>query len=566
MDPCRICLKPKPNNFLTNLSSATFQYVSYRHIYSYFGTALEHHKEFPLVICRDCEFQMICAYKFKMKCLEAEIKISLILQSKSQIDKGTEEEVEEDESNRLECLIELNTLSQQQEMEINLISSFINNAPEILSIDDDRGDLNFALNPSGNLIEFNEQFDYDTHVSSRADSLPDLILFGSTAAAASSLAKDSTATCPELINYAEVSPEIQEQPVNEIKCSKCGNKLNDHLSSNARENGEITCDQCKEDDFQTLFLCKEKEMNREEKSVEVKKTLRRARKPRNSAKKLDDSYEECKLCGIYIKSINICRHLELHQNKAANKQYPCHICGKTFAVKYYANDHVKRVHRRLENDVNANEIFPKMKVKCSICEKEVRKYFLDRHMKSHRSKKVENQSFICHLCQKTFISRETIRAHMITVHLKKKRYSCNHCDQKFIHSLTRYRHINKYHLKKTVASCSLCSASFYHKTSLVAHRRKFHPPSITLKCDECNAIYFDRRQLKKHLLVHFKNNFTCEYCGDSFVRRRKLMTHIQMHTGHGGDCICSICGESFDRVFRLEFHMEEMHPGVKAQA
>ncbi|GAB0092982.1 hypothetical protein DMENIID0001_080340 [Sergentomyia squamirostris] len=537
MDPCRICLKPKPSNFLTNIHTATFQYVSYRHIYSYFGTVLEDHQEFPLVICGDCEFQMIGAYKFKMKCLEAEIKISLILQAKSEMDKSVDE-IESDD------LIEFS--GQQQEMEINLISSLIN-VPEILSIDCDdstRGDHSNFLPSSTSLIEFNEQFDYDDTNILNGES--DEVYNGSTLsdlfATERDSGDDSVATNPKYTLLLDQFP-LEIPTLEDQNCDKCKTPLN----------GEIDCRLCKDLSNITVSEKKNNEQNDiEKKTVQKKKFVKQRRKIRERFRKIDESCEKCEICGIYIKAINKARHLELHQNKAANKQYPCQICGKTFVLKYYANDHVRRVHRKDHGDQS--------KIKCTICSKEVQKYHWKRHVRSHR-KFTEDRPFSCHLCQKTFISKDTIRAHIVTVHLKEKRYECHLCGEKFIHSLTRYRHINRQHLNKQVASCSLCSASFYHRTSLVAHRRKFHPPAVTLKCDGCTAIFFDRRQLKRHLLVHIDKNFTCEYCGDGFMKKKKLMSHLESHKTFQNDCICSICGIGFEKTCQLHYHMEERHSG-----
>ncbi|XP_055702971.1 zinc finger protein 510-like [Phlebotomus papatasi] len=533
-----------------------------------------------------------------MKCLEAEIKISLILsQAKSQIDKPIDDD--DDENNRLECLIELNTLSQPQEMEINLISSFIN-APEILSIDndDERGDLNFASNTSsGSLIEFNDQFAYDSNNIIDCDNIDKLnsdIHLPDPFANFDLIKNDSINIYPKcriLLDHIPLEIPLEgpeAQVVNWIKCSRCGEELNNMNYTPADgEDYEMICNVCRgnyqqnpnenplivlnsvenvenydpqEQPNEKIDNLSENNAKTEENTVQIsKKIKKKMRKSQSPDRKYDNSYEKCEICGIYIKTINICRHLELHENKASNKKYPCHICGKTFAIKYYANDHVKRVHRKSQNDESPPEIYPNKKVKCHICQKEVQKYFWKRHMISHKTKYPENLPFICALCNRSFISRETIRAHMITVHLKKKRYDCNICGEKFIHSLTRYRHINKFHLKRPVANCSLCSASFYHKTSLVAHRRKFHPPSVTLKCEECNAIFFDKRHLKKHLQEHFKN-FTCEYCGDNFVKRKVLMNHIKSHTNHTVECvICPLCGITFDKMCRLQYHMEEMH-------
>lgn len=54
----------------------------------------------------------------------------------------------------------------------------------------------------------------------------------------------------------------------------------------------------------------------------------------------------CLTCGKEFTSFGSCRahYKEQHCEKASSLTFPCHVCGKVFAVGRYRKDHVYRVH------------------------------------------------------------------------------------------------------------------------------------------------------------------------------------------------------------------------------
>ena len=51
----------------------------------------------------------------------------------------------------------------------------------------------------------------------------------------------------------------------------------------------------------------------------------------------------------------------------------------------------------------------------------------------------------CEECGKTFLNDETLRLHMIYMHLKANKYECDKCDAKFTRKYNLRRHQGEYH-------------------------------------------------------------------------------------------------------------------------
>jgi uncharacterized C2H2 Zn-finger protein len=107
--------------------------------------------------------------------------------------------------------------------------------------------------------------------------------------------------------------------------------------------------------------------------------------------------------------------------------------------------------------------------------------------------------FTCEHCDKTFGRKDNLKAHINTVHLKKRNFKCEHCESAFGRKGDLQTHINQIHLKQK-----------------------------DFKCDQCDYICGQKGNLQRHInLVHLKQkNFKCDLCDESFGRKGNLDRHV----------------------------------------
>lgn len=155
---------------------------------------------------------------------------------------------------------------------------------------------------------------------------------------------------------------------------------------------------------------------------------------------------------------------------SASKPYKCEHCGKSYAIKYTWQQHVKTHiegrpkcpecggtfatafglfrHRVRNHNVEHNfKVFP-----CPECSKE---FFSTSELALHEQRHSAVKEFVCPECQKAFSVKGNLRIHMRT-HAKEKLYKCD-----------------------------LCDGSFSHPYSLISHRR-IHTNDLPYQCDICN--------------------------------------------------------------------------------
>lgn len=156
--------------------------------------------------------------------------------------------------------------------------------------------------------------------------------------------------------------------------------------------------------------------------------------------------------------------------ESVNKPFRCDHCGKSYAIKYTWQQHVKTHiegrpkcpecggtfatafglfrHRVRNHNVEHNfKVYP-----CPECSKE---FFSTSELALHEQRHSAIKEFVCPECQKAFSVKGNLRIHMRT-HAKEKLYQCD-----------------------------LCDGTFSHPYSLVSHRR-IHTNDMPYKCEICN--------------------------------------------------------------------------------
>ena len=124
-------------------------------------------------------------------------------------------------------------------------------------------------------------------------------------------------------------------------------------------------------------------------------------------------------------------HVKIHQETEIAKNYQCDICDFKFDIPSKLKTHFRDVHE-------------KMKVSCTLCNKDYSKSNITTHIKLSHGTNV----FKCTICEKELKSKQSLHQHQATEH-GLKTANINH-------------------------KCSICSKEFTQKAHLRTHMRGLH--------------------------------------------------------------------------------------------
>ena len=127
---------------------------------------------------------------------------------------------------------------------------------------------------------------------------------------------------------------------------------------------------------------------------------------------------------------------------------------------------------------------------------------VNRHMQGVH----ENVKFNCYKCKFEGNSKISLKAHMKNVHTVAT-FDCTvgGCGRKFARkaNLARHRHVN----------CEKCEFETSYKETLKAHINTIHEVKPLLKCDECDYMSQYSNLIKRHReSVHEKKRWNCTQC------------------------------------------------------
>lgn len=190
------------------------------------------------------------------------------------------------------------------------------------------------------------------------------------------------------------------------------------------------------------------------------------------------------------------------------------ICGKQLSTWKRLMIHKKK---HFPDKVNFN------------CEKCNISYKLMSTYQSHMQQKhgPDSIKFDCIKCGKSFKDSRAFAYHERT-HLPselKLTHPCLHCNKKFVNKNSLKAHIASVHDMALMFTCETCGKAFTSKSNLTSHLY-VHSDVKNIQCDVCSARFKNMDSLRKHKRTHMEKNIACEICGKLYRSTNNLRAHM----------------------------------------
>ncbi|CRK99782.1 CLUMA_CG013090, isoform A [Clunio marinus] len=167
---------------------------------------------------------------------------------------------------------------------------------------------------------------------------------------------------------------------------------------------------------------------------------------------------------------------------------------------------------------------------CEVCGKAISRLDYDRHMKTHKEKRVE----VCNICFKAFTN------------------------------LSNYKYHLAHHSNERPWLCNECPKNYKTKIDLLQHQRVHDKARDPFHCETCGQYFRTRSNFNTHLRTHsVRGPQKCTICDKTFVN---LRSHIQMVHQKIRQHICSICSKAFGKKSGLDRHIITVHEKMKCWA
>ena len=135
---------------------------------------------------------------------------------------------------------------------------------------------------------------------------------------------------------------------------------------------------------------------------------------------------------------------------------------------------------------------------------------------------------LCFECGSTFRSRQGIRKHINTKHIKSLKYKCDACQKEFTE-----KHQLRAHLVQhggAAITCNVYNKHYSTNFALKRHMTGAHE-HVKFTCWTCQKVFADEDVLKEHVsaLHRQQYRYVCdaEFCGAKYRWRTSLARHIK---------------------------------------
>ena len=133
-----------------------------------------------------------------------------------------------------------------------------------------------------------------------------------------------------------------------------------------------------------------------------------------------------------------------------------------------------------------------------------------------KENQIRKDSFKYNICDKTLLSRGSLKTHTDRVHARKKlnKISCDFCDATFRFESLLKTHIAAVHDGKKPYKCEICSFSSARNSDLIQHISRVHEGQRPFTCETCDKSFKTKGDLKSHVAnIHERRkSFHCEIC------------------------------------------------------
>lgn len=243
------------------------------------------------------------------------------------------------------------------------------------------------------------------------------------------------------------------------------------------------------------------------------------------------------------------------KTKSNEQVFKCTECDYQGHKKKRLSEHMGRVHGLLIDGKDAQN----SSYVCDLCEKT---FVFEKDLNRHKKIVHHGQIFTCQFCFKSYKSKYVYDRHLAT-HAEgyiQPKFKCQICEREFTTKFSLSSHIKSDHLgvKKTY-SCPICSKTFSQIRSYRQHAN-VHAGIRPYVCEICGKSFTYDKSLKEHRYMHDTiRRFSCTVCGKSFRQQTCLLIHMKTHK-EKKDHICSVCGREFTQKQSLLRH-ERIHSG-----
>lgn len=188
---------------------------------------------------------------------------------------------------------------------------------------------------------------------------------------------------------------------------------------------------------------------------------------------------QCNICKRRMTESKLANHIRLlhvevpiraeDNSDGERKKFKCEYCGKSYAIKYTFDQHVKT--------------HTEGRPKCPECGSTFASAFsLFRHRAKNHNLEHNYTTHKCDQCDKSFFSVSELTLHQQR-HSSKREHKCTECKKAFSVKGNLRIHMRT-HAKEKLYKCDICDNSFSHPYSLVSHRR-IHTNDFPFKCEDC---------------------------------------------------------------------------------
>lgn len=178
--------------------------------------------------------------------------------------------------------------------------------------------------------------------------------------------------------------------------------------------------------------------------------------------------------------------------------------------------------------VNIDQLVPK--IRCTPCHKNFNN---KEELIVHKKLKHSNE---CDMCDGVYHSKQNLKEHKLRIHNSivgspMKIFKCTQCEKDYLRKVHLEAHINSKHSGIRPYSCEVCSKEFASKYGMREHERTCKGMNPLVPCPICNRTFQHRASLKHHHdAVHSGKTYKCSTCGKQFIYKPNLTRHERVCT------------------------------------